>query len=85
MPRKIRTSGDMRAYLAELMVDVQAGKVNIDKASQITKMAAQVHESLYSEVKIARLKHELSKEQHKFGDLDLGGAPERVDGEGGEA
>ena len=75
----------MRDYLVGLMVDVQAGRVNIDKASQITKMAAQVHESLYSEVKIARLKFELTKEAHRFGDLDLGGAPERVDGEGGEA
>ena len=80
MSKRIKTSGDMRDYLTGLMADVQSGRVNIDKASQITKMAAQVHESLYSEVKIARLKFELTKETHRFGKLELGGEGEAGEG-----
>ena len=68
---KITNTGQLRAFLCSAINGVANGTMAIDKASNITKLAAQINESLYSEVKVARTQKELGRESEKFGALSL--------------
>lgn len=72
MSKKIETSGQIREFLIGIMVGVKEGHVGINEASRITKLAAQVNESLYAEIKIAKVHLEAGKQAAGFGDLPLG-------------
>lgn len=52
MSKKIKTTEDLRDFLAVTMLAVKNGDIAVDRASQITKLAAQINESLYAEVKV---------------------------------
>lgn len=67
----IKTTGQLREFLVDLLVGIKNGHVAVDKASNITKMAAQVNESFYSEIKIARVNKELGLVPAKLGDLPI--------------
>jgi hypothetical protein len=45
--------------------------MDIAKAREVTKLAGQVNESFYSEVKVARLQMDMEKEVHKLGSLPV--------------
>ena len=51
---------------------VANGTVDLDKARTATKLAAQVNESFYSEVKIARTMLESKQEVAELGNLRVG-------------
>lgn len=72
-PREIKTTGQLRKFLAETIVKVGDGSIGLDEASRITKLAAQVNESFYSEIKIAKTQWEIGaqSESKKLGDLPL--------------
>ena len=42
--------------LANMMVGVKNGTLDLDKASRITKLAGQINESFYAEVKVAKIR-----------------------------
>ena len=46
--------------------------MDTDRARNITKLAAQINESIYSEIKTARVLSELGREPAKLGNLTLG-------------
>jgi hypothetical protein len=75
MAAKIETTGELRAFLVDLMLEVRDGAADLDKASRITKLAAQVNESFYSEIKIARVQREAGVEAQQLGELLIGRAP----------
>lgn len=64
-------TGDLRDFLAESMVQVRKGELTIERASQITKLAGQINESFYSEIKIARIRKDFEFSIHPLGDLPL--------------
>ena len=68
---KIKNTGDLREFLCSAINSVANGTMDTDKARNVTKLAAQVNESLYSEVKVARMRLELREEAAKFGALNL--------------
>jgi len=72
MQDEIKTTGNLRRYLAEIMKKVEAGEIEPDKASRITKLAGQINESFYSEIKVARVMVEAGKEAAKLGTLNIG-------------
>jgi len=72
MKKQISTTGELRDFLVTMMVGVKDGVVQIDKASQITKLAGQVNESIYAEIKAARLKIDLGNEADKLGQMNIG-------------
>lgn len=74
VPAKLKTTGQLRAFLADMMVGVKNGHVDPDKASRITKLAAQVNESFYSEIKVAKTLSESGKAFSEFGDLPISAA-----------
>ena len=69
---KITNSGEMRAFLCNMIHDVEQGKITAETARSIIKVSAQVNESLYSEVKVAKTQVELGEQAAKFGKLSLG-------------
>lgn len=69
---KITNTGELREFLCSAINNVANGTFDINKAKEVTKLAAQVNESLYSEVKVAKTQIELGKEAARFGELKLG-------------
>ena len=61
--KRIKTTGDLRKFLIDMMVGVKGGHLDLDKASRITKLAGQVNENLYAEIKIARIRQEMNGEK----------------------
>ena len=73
MSNKPKTTGELREFLATMMVGVKNGHVDADEARNITKMAAQINESFYSEIKIARVQMEAGKQMAERGALKING------------
>jgi hypothetical protein len=69
---KIETAGQLRAFLADMIVGIKTGDVDMDAAARITKAAAQINESIYAEIKVARAAAELKQDVSSFGHLPLG-------------
>lgn len=68
---KITTTGDLREMLCSAINGVANGTMDIAKAREMTKLAGQVNESFYSEVKVAKTKIELGKEADAIGMLSI--------------
>lgn len=68
---RMKTTGDLRQFLATAIMDVKNGNMDSDTARNITKMAAQITESFYSEVKVAQTMKELGRVVKDFGDLPM--------------
>ena len=69
---KITNTGELRAFLCNSINGVANGTFDINKAKEVTKIASQINESLYAEVRVAKTQVELGKEASKFGELNLG-------------
>lgn len=67
----IRTTGELRKFLAGALLAVRDGGMTPEIASRVTKLAAQVNESFYSEIKIQKVMLEAGKELGKLGALRL--------------
>lgn len=68
----IKTAGDLRDFLCKSIDEVADGTMDLAKAREVTKLAGQVNESFYSEVKVARLQMDLSREAAELGKLSIG-------------
>lgn len=68
----IKTSGDLRDYLCMAIKSVGNGSMDVAKANSINKLAGQINESLYSEVKVAKTTMELGETASAIGKLQLG-------------
>ncbi len=71
MSTKIKTTGQLREFLVNMIMGVKNGDVSTSAAKDITKLAAQVHESFYSEIKIALMQNSIGAEAKKLGDLPI--------------
>ena len=71
MKKSIRTAGELRAFLCDAMADVREGTLEVDKASVIQKLAAQVNENMYAEAKVAKMRTEFGEPMHELGKLTL--------------
>lgn len=67
----IKTSGQLREFLVNMMLGVKNNQIEPTKANVINKMAAQVNESFYSEAKVAKLQVELGKQASSLGELPI--------------
>lgn len=70
---KINTTGELREFLATMLLGVKNGDLDGDKASKITKIAAQINESFYAEIKIAKVQLEAGKVANELGKLPING------------
>lgn len=69
---KIKTAGDLREFLCNTINGVANGTFDLQKAKEITKLAGQINESIYSEIRAAMTQHAMGKEASRFGELTLG-------------
>lgn len=69
---QIKRTGDLRQFLATAIEDVKNGRMDVSTAREITKLAAQINESFYSEVKIAQTAKQLGQTAVPMGDLKIG-------------
>ena len=70
--RQIKTTGQMRDFLVNMMLGVKNGHLDPDRASRITKLAAQINESMYAEIKTARVRTEAGEAMPKIGEMKIG-------------
>ena len=68
---KIETTGQLREFLATMMVAVKNGTLEEGRAGKLVKMAQQINESFYSEVKIQKVALEADKMIKDLGKLPL--------------
>ncbi len=68
----IRTTGDLRTFLASMLVSVKGGEMDLDAARTMVKVAAQINESFYSEIKAAQVSIEGGSKAEQLGDLPIG-------------
>ena len=71
--KSIRTTGQLRDFLATMMVGVKNGDLDLDKARNITKLAGQINESFYAEVKVAKVRAEAGQIMPALGAMQVGG------------
>ena len=67
---QIKTTGDLRALLSQAIEDVKSGKMSIEKAGSIQKIAGRINESIYAEAKILLMINPQMKEA-SLGNLEL--------------
>ena len=71
MAANLKSSGELREFLVNMMLGVKSGDLDEGKARGIVKIAAQIHESFYSEIKIAKVRAEAGLVAHDLGDLPI--------------
>lgn len=74
--KSIQTTGQLRDFLASMMVGVKDGDITIDKAARITKLAGQINESMYAEVKVAQVRLEAGIAMEALGAMKVGASAE---------
>ena len=67
----IKTTGDLREFLTEVMEEVRSAKLTVDRASSVIKAAAQINESFYSEIKTKALEKKLGNTVKDIGQLNI--------------
>lgn len=72
MPKSaMTTSGDVREFLANIMLGIRDGKVATDKASVIVKAAQQINEGFYSEIKTKQVHKAAGETTYELGKLPI--------------
>lgn len=80
MPQQLRTAGDLRGFLADVLVGIRDGTIDANKANAISKVAAQINQSLSTELVTAMKVRDAGGGEPAPGSLTLGSteiAPER--------
>lgn len=70
---KIRTAGNLRGFLADIMVGIRDGKVGCAEAGAISKVAAQINQSLAVEINTALQLEKMGKDRPIAGSMLIGG------------
>lgn len=69
---KLETTGELRSYLASMMLEVKDGTLEVNKARKITNLAGQINGSFYAEVKVAKLYLQTGKSMPPLGETRIG-------------
>ena len=67
-----KTTGQLRALLANCAKEVVDGTMDIHRAAAVHKLAKNITESMYSETKIAIFAHEAEQPVDRFGMMPIG-------------
>ena len=72
MKNGIKTTGQLRAMLADAAQQVMAGDMDIERANALHKIAKNISDSLYSETKIAMFRADIGQQVDRFGAMEIG-------------
>lgn len=67
----IKTAGELRGFLADILVKIRDGSVDVDEATAIAKVAGQINSSLAIEAKTALEMKRLGGGDHVFGSTQI--------------
>lgn len=67
----IKTAGELRGFLADILVGIRDGRVDIEDATAIAKVAGQINSSLAIEAKTAIEMKRLGGADHVFGSTQI--------------
>ena len=67
----IKTTGELREFLANMLIGIRDGQIEVDKAARMIKTAAQINESFYSEIKVAKVRLEAGQALTDLGRLPI--------------
>jgi hypothetical protein len=68
----IRTAGELRTFLAGVLLDIQRGEIAVDKANAIAKVSAQINQSLAVEVAAALKLEKMESAYNSAGGMVIG-------------
>ena len=68
---KIDNTGKLRATLADTIIQVREGSIDIDSARTMVKLAAQINESFYSEIKARQVMADAKEATVALGQLQI--------------
>jgi hypothetical protein len=74
MNARIKTTGQLRQFLSDAILAVKNGDMTPDAASKITKLAGQINESFYAEVKVQQIAVAAGATANELGSLKIDGA-----------
>jgi hypothetical protein len=74
--REIKTTGDLRRMLVDLLDKVEHKEIDMNQARLMANIASQINNSFYAEAKIAIVHWQLEGNYHPIGDTPLEGAIE---------
>lgn len=69
--KSIKTAGELRGFLADILVGIRDGKVDVEEAQAIAKVAGQINQSLAVEVKAAIEMQRLGKDAPQAGTMKI--------------
>lgn len=69
---QIETAGQLRQFLCNMILGIKNGDLELNKATQITKMAEQITNSLYSEMKMQQLQLSAGRQYYAIGQMPVG-------------
>ena len=70
---RIKTTGDMRKFLANVAVSVAQGETDVHQATAPIKACKEISTSLYSEIKVNEMFAQAGKGTSALGDLPIHG------------
>lgn len=68
---RIATTGDLRAFIANVALGVVSGDIKVDQAVAAIKAGEVINDSLYSETKLAAMQIVAGKEPAQLGALSI--------------
>ena len=69
MNEVIRTSGDLRRLLAQTMVEIKSGELEISRGMTIAALSKEITASLQAEVNVAKVRASMLNAGHNIGNL----------------
>jgi hypothetical protein len=74
MSRKLISTGNLRAFLSEAMVQMRDGNLRVEELSTLASTASAINNSLLAEIRYHRLQLDMGQQVDKFGQLVIGDA-----------
>lgn len=80
----LRTSGDIRRFLAQTMTEIRSGDLSIDKGMAIAALSKEITSNMQTEVNVAKVRVQMLATGRNMGDVtqmgrlvieDEGGTP----------
>jgi hypothetical protein len=68
---KISNTGQLREFLANMLLGVKSGDIKVDEARTMVKLAEKVNESYYAELKVAQVNLQLGRKVAELGKLEI--------------
>lgn len=70
--KRIKSTGELRQCLCDAIVAVQNGDMHMEAAARIGKLASQVNESFYAEMRVQHTLREAGVQVAALGELPIG-------------